>query len=117
MKRWETYIEEDMVKVISSGVFEVQSSTGKNWYIVTFGDNENLPKCTCQDWMHNNLLCKHFCACMKVCPIWSWDKLSLKYTQNPLFCLDETIIPTSSSLSDDAKINGTPCALTIDTLS
>ena len=97
MKRWESDIKNDMVRMISSGIFNVQSSTGENQYRITFGDNQNMPNCTCLDWRHNKLLCKHFCACMKFFPEWGWEKLANKYKTNVLFSLDETIVPAHNT--------------------
>jgi hypothetical protein len=103
MKRWESDINSSMVKMVFSGVFKVQSSMGGIEYTVSFGDKRSLPNCECLDWRHNKLLSKHFCACMKAFPEWRWEKLSPNYTENPLFLLDATIIPTLDCSPTDHK--------------
>ncbi len=113
MKRWESDIANDMVQLVSSGVFDVQSSAGGNRYKVIFGDDHTLPKCTCLDWRRNKLLCKHFCACMKAFPEWGWENLSKEYKRNPLFCLDETIVPPDNNFSKNTNTDEQETIMTI----
>ena len=40
MKRWETDIADDMVKMVSPGVFNVDSSTGGYQYTVIYGNKQ-----------------------------------------------------------------------------
>ena len=46
----------------SSGNFKVKSQLGDAWFDVRFGDCTNMPKCTCYDFSHTGLPCKHFFA-------------------------------------------------------
>ena len=46
MKRWETDMADDMVKMVFPGVFNVDSSTGGYQYTVIFGNEQAFPNCT-----------------------------------------------------------------------
>ena len=77
----------------SEGEFYVHSFKGYHTcYTVNFGDNENMPSCTCPYWNNSMHLCKHFFAVFLKYPnIWSWDALSTIYKNSPFLTLDVDI--------------------------
>ena len=47
-----------------------------------------MPKCTCPDFCHTGLLCKHFFAIFNLYPKWQWESLPEKFQQSPHISLD-----------------------------
>ena len=56
-----------------------------------------MPKCSCWDFRHTGLLCKHFFAVFKHNEDWQWDVLPESYRHNPHLCLDNAVIFGSTS--------------------
>ena len=52
------------------GNFKVQSHTDEVWYNLSFGSEDIMPRCTCPDFWHTGLLCKHFFAIFNLYPKW-----------------------------------------------
>lgn len=61
------------------------------------GRNNTMPKCSCQDFRHTSLLCKHFFAVFKHNEDWQRDVLPESYRHNPHLCLDNAVIFESTS--------------------
>ena len=55
---------------------------------VSFGAGEVMPRCSCPDFCHTGLLCKHFFAFFEHYPKWQWDSLPEKCRENPHLSLD-----------------------------
>ena len=89
------------VNIVRHGVFSVKSFTNNESerYTVDFGDNETMPKCTCQDWALSYYPCKHFFAIFRKYIPWQWDALSPPYIKSPFLTLD--------NLDDTAENNNT----------
>ena len=54
-------------------------------YMVSFGNEKNMPYCTCASWKK---ACKHIFAVFLKFQKWSWDALFLLYVNFPFFQLD-----------------------------
>ena len=78
------------VKQISNGCFQVDGKTS-----VKFGDDSTYPYCSCSEWRHNRLPCKHFCLIFANIPGWGWEKLSSLYRESPLLNLDYAVMGMS----------------------
>ena len=48
-------------------------------------DDEEMPSCTCKDWVRWQIPCKHFFAIFREVPEWSWKSLPIKYLQNAFY--------------------------------
>ena len=82
----------------SKGEFHVRSTEyEETWYNLSFGGNDTMPKCSCRDFRHTGLLCKHFFAVFKHNEDWQWDALPESYRHNPHLCLDNAVIFGSTS--------------------
>lgn len=75
------------VTQISNGCLQVDGKTS-----VKFGDDSTYPFCTCSEWRHNRLSCKHFCLIFANIPGWGWEKLSSLYRESPLLNLDYAVM-------------------------
>ena len=75
----------------ATGTFKVKSRHSSEWYNLTFGTGEEMPRCSCSDWLSSFMLCKHFFAVMRSNSEWSWEKLPAKYLSSPYFITDSEI--------------------------
>ena len=73
---------------IEDGQFQVQSQSSNTWYSLSFGAGDVMPRCSCPDFCHTGLLCKHFFAIFDHYPKWQWGSLPEKYRENPHLSLD-----------------------------
>ena len=66
------------INIVRQGFFSVKSfaNNESERYIVDFGDDETMPKCTCQDWALSQYPCNHFFALFRKYIPWHWDALS-----------------------------------------
>ena len=95
----------------SSGNFKVKSESADTWYCVGFGDDMNMPKCTCYDFSHTGLPCKHFFAIFNNFPQWQWTLLPTRYREHPNISLDQSLIaitPDNTLNNGDAPSPCTP---------
>ena len=74
--------------MINHGIFSVKSKNSKDTYTVCFGDDENMPNCSCPAWSELYYPCKHFFSICEKCSLWSWEHLSSLYTNSPFLNLD-----------------------------
>lgn len=83
---------------LGNGKFRTTSfqENSRDIYELFFGDEHNLPRCTCESWKKSAYPCKHFFAVMQKFTEWSWNRLSPLYINSPYLCLD--------SLNDDENI-------------
>jgi len=84
---------EHIKEAMNKGDFHVRSTESKDkWYQLSFGGKDGMPKCTCQDFSHTGLPCKHFFAIFEYNAEWKWDSLPSRYRENPHICLDDDIV-------------------------
>ena len=77
----------------NKGEFYVRSPESRDtWYGLSFGENDMMPKCSCPDFSHTGLLCKHFFAVFACNEDWKWDALPESYRNNPYLRLDDAVI-------------------------
>ena len=62
-------------------------------YKVYFGNEHEMPKCSCYGWCKTGNLCKHFFAVFEKFLLWSFNALSPIYIKSPFLNLDKTVIP------------------------
>ena len=89
------------INFVRHGVFSVKSFTNNESerYIIDFGDDETMPKCTCQGWPLSYYPCKHFFAIFRKHIPWQLHALSPPYINSPFLTLD--------NLDDTAANNNT----------
>ena len=77
------------------GLFSVESFANNLsvCYKVYFGNEHEMPKCSCYDLCKTGYLCKHFFAVFEIFPSWSFNALSPIYINSPFLKLDKTVIP------------------------
>ena len=56
-----------------------------------------MPKCSCPDFSHTGLLCRHFFAVFNYYPQWQWTSLPSQYIEHPNISLDRNSISTQKS--------------------
>ncbi|XP_067022395.1 uncharacterized protein [Acropora muricata] len=76
------------------GQFQVRSQSSNTWYNLSFGAGDVMPCCSCPDFCHTGLLCKHFFAIFDHYQKWQWDSLPEKYRENPHLSLDREHVLT-----------------------
>ncbi|XP_031754791.1 uncharacterized protein LOC108646161 [Xenopus tropicalis] len=88
MKRYCSSLNEKDVTAVDEkhGIFKVKSESGNAEYLIHL--NGQVPSCTCEDFTHFLLPCKHICCIFQYFSTWGWDRLDPVYTNNPLFVLD-----------------------------
>ena len=60
------------------GIFEVEKTSGGK-HMVDFGSksHDQLPWCTCKDWLRHHLPCKHFFSILANCQGWGWENFPI----------------------------------------
>ena len=78
------------IVMVANGKFRLLSfqKGSRKVYHVSYGDDLNMPSCTCYNWLDSAYLCKHFFAIMEKYPEWSWLQLSSLYRNSPFLKLD-----------------------------
>lgn len=74
------------------GTFIVHSPSGKQ-HKVQFMAEENMPRCTCKDWIRWHIPCKHFLAVFTHFPQWGWASLPKSYLENEYISTDSAALP------------------------
>ena len=67
---------------LRTGKFCVKGS-GEAVYNISFGSSEEMPSCSCPDFMKYHLLCKHFLAVFHFHDHWKWTSLPSLYLAIP----------------------------------
>ena len=98
------------IKIVGDGEFQIKSSRSLSFeaYTLSFGDEENMPCCSCNDWAKSAYPCKHFFAVFKTYPAWSWDALPEAYRSSVFLALDETFdfpIIISNDMTEEDPVN------------
>ncbi|OCT81634.1 hypothetical protein XELAEV_18028457mg [Xenopus laevis] len=108
MKRYCTALNKKDVTTVDDkdGIFKVKSESGDAEYLIHL--NGPVPSCTCEDFTHFLLPCKHICCIFQHFSNWGWDRLNPSYTNNPLFVLDSECFSENLQIieanSEDANI-------------
>lgn len=76
------------------GQFQVRSQSRNTWYNLSFAAGDVMPHCSCPDFCHTGLLCKHFFAIFEYYQKWQWDSLPEKYRESPHLSLDREHVLT-----------------------
>lgn len=87
------YDMKDVTPTTSKGVFEVNKINGSK-HMVDFGCNANSPSCTCKDWIHWHIPCKHFFAIFNHMPEWNWSSLPQDYLESAYLSMDADAVST-----------------------
>ena len=69
------------------GTFIVYSPSGKE-HKVQFVAEDNMPQCTCKDWIRWHIPCKHFFAVFSHFPRWGWASLPKQYLDSEYLSAD-----------------------------
>lgn len=71
------------------GIFEIEKTSG-NKHTVDFGisSSEQMPSCTCKDWLRYHIPCKHFFCIFTHRPAWQWDNLPPTYLESAYLSSD-----------------------------
>lgn len=77
------------IEMVDFGHFQIRYyDPSTDDYDVYFGNEENMPYCTCRSWKSSAYLCKHFFLIFKGFPEWNWESVSSLYRNSPLLNLD-----------------------------
>ena len=78
----------------------------KERYMTNFGDEGNMPYCTCCDWKSSADSCKHFFAIFRKFLAWQWNALFPLYRNSPFLILDKMEHNAfEKSIEDEKEIN------------
>ena len=80
------------------GIFKIEKDE-KTRYTVKFGTSDDMPSCTCKDWLRYHIPCKHFFAIFTHRPNWSWDQLPSTYQNSAYVSMDTLALDPLTSLS------------------
>ena len=93
------------------GVFEVEKTSGSK-HRVDFGKSnlEQMPSCSCKDWLRHHIPCKHFFAIFTHRPAWQWNNLPQTYLQSAYLSTDTQALhnyfqPSTDDLADPSIID------------
>jgi len=70
-----------------AGKFHVKGSM-ETVYNVSFGSPEEMPSCSCPDYVKHRLPCKHFFAVFHLHEHWGWESLPTLYLSSPYMSID-----------------------------
>ena len=82
-----------------AGHFQVNSPSGKQ-HEVKISNGSGYPECTCKDWIHWHLPCKHLFAVFTFTK-WKWSDLPSIYLQNEYLCADSAALNSALVEDDD----------------
>jgi len=74
------------------GQIEINSSVEEGEFLISFGDIESFPVCTCSHWQTYKLPCIHMFSIFYNLPGWSYEMLSPLYRSNNVFNLDTSAV-------------------------
>ena len=76
-------------------------------YKVSFGNDNTMPSCSCEDWRASAYPCKHFFAIIQKYPDdWPWEALSSLYRCSPFLTLDSFAASDHATDNDQSTIDG-----------
>ena len=104
MEKGKTFSKSDITEDDGEmGLFRVTSRSGTVHH-VNFGAATGIPTCTCKDWIHFRIPCKHFFAIFAYSKDWQWGSLPNCYLE-------------SSHITPDTKALDEVCPAIADNLS
>ena len=62
-------VRNNSIKIINHGIFSVKSENSNDTYTACFGDNKNMPSCSCPAWSEFYYPCKHFFSIFEKLPL------------------------------------------------
>lgn len=78
---------------ITRGVFELEKPSGNKHKVdFGYGSSDQMPSCTCKDWIRHHMPCKHFFAVFVNRTSWPWDKLPEEYLKSAYLSTDNHAI-------------------------
>ena len=71
------------------GVFIIRKTDG-NQHVINFGQNspQQMPSCSCKDWIRWHIPCKHFFAVFRLTQEWNWEALPQTYRDSAYLSTD-----------------------------
>ena len=81
IRKADKFSKESIEQNGTTSQFKVNTTSGKQ-HTVVFANDENMPQCSCKDWTHWHIPCKHFFAVFKHFPNWGWMRLPKDYLRN-----------------------------------
>jgi len=87
-----------------AGIFEVEKESGSK-KTVDFGicSEENMPACTCKDWLRFHMPCKHFFAVFQHRANWQWEQLPQSYLHSAYLSTDSDALAKHFDTSSTAE--------------
>lgn len=70
-------------------------------FVVSFGDHNSFPFCTCSYWIYYRIPCLHMVAIFHNVTGWNFNMLSPLYRSNNMFQIDHTVLPSDKIVADD----------------
>ena len=58
-------VRNNSIKIINHGIFSVKSENSNDTYTACFGDNKNMPSCSCPAWSEFYYPCKNFLVSLR----------------------------------------------------
>ena len=102
IRKADRFLKESVQQLDTSDQFRVESTSGKQ-HTVNFKHDDNMPECTCKDWIWWHIPCKHFFAVFNHFPDWGWISLPKEYLENEYLSADSDILTNSSPSSDSSE--------------
>ena len=81
------FTKESIKMADQPGMFIVNSASGKE-HKVQFVADDNMPQCTCKDWIRWHIPCKHFQAVFTHFSQWGWASLPKSYLESEYISID-----------------------------
>ena len=93
------------IVMIDHGLFSALSHKCgyKERYMTNFGDEDNMPYCTCWNWKSSANSCKHFFAIFRKFPACQWNSLSPLYRNSPFLTLHKMEHKEFQKFTEDEK--------------
>lgn len=99
-------IKKEIVSIKSNnfdfGQIEINSLLEEGEFLISFGDIESFPVCTCSHWQTYKLPCIHMFSIFYNLPGWSYEMLSPLYRSNNIFNLDTSAVWLTKTMSSIA---------------
>ena len=85
-------ISKSSIKIVGNGEFHLKSTNPVTLepHLLLFGDENNMPHCSCYHWRTSAYPCKHFFAVFEHYQAWSWEALPTSHKNSVFLILDET---------------------------
>lgn len=81
-------ISQDAITQKGVSRFDVRSEHGDSIYNIDFGNDTDLPSCSCYSWRKTFLPCKHMLSVINHIELVTWDSFGTIYRDSVFFTLD-----------------------------